>query len=343
MVNDVWNGQRPKVKLLNVSSIIEHGLHEKFGTREARTESKIQIPWEIDISPRPEDNRDQLPTRLLPKIPEKGPRPYQEEAVDSWIEAGKKGVFAMATGTGKTFTALVSAVKLSDYIAESEERPLLVIVSAPQTDLVDQWRQEAKIFGFRTSICYGGIKKVERESLENAFFAANSIFGKRTEMIITTADSLTPQKNQDENEHYLQKKISEHSGPLLFIGDEMHVFGTADRLNALPQNAEYRIGLSATPQRHDDEEGTEELFEYFGDVVKEIDAREAIYDLGCLVPYHYEPRFIELTSDEHKMWKKLSAKIAAASQNEDALMAAAGKRNRVMQHADHKLSEQEDT
>ena len=92
-------------------------------------------------------------------------------------------------------------------------------------------------------------------------------------MIITTADSLTPQKNQDENEHYLQKKISEHSGPLLFIGDEMHVFGTADRLNALPQNAEYRIGLSATPQRHDDEEGTEELFEYFGDVVKEIDAR----------------------------------------------------------------------
>ena len=55
--------------------------------------------------------------------------------------------------------------------------------------------------------------------------------------------------------------------------------------------------------------------------------------------YHYEPRFIELTSDEHKMWKKLSAKIAAASQNEDALMAAAGKRNRVMQHADHKLSE----
>ena len=223
----------------------------------------------------------------------------------------------MATGTGKTFTALVAATELSKEIADNRKKPLLIIVAAPATDLVEQWRSEADLFGFRTSICYSGIPVRERQRLEQAFTNVLAPRGRRTEMVITTGGSLTPASDQDENEHYLQRKIRDHKGPLLFIGDEMHSFGTKRRLGALPENAEFRLGLSATPRRHDDEEGTEELFEYFGEVVKEIDIKDAIYEIGCLVPYKYEPYFVTLTPGEHKEYRALCASIASAMGSDD--------------------------
>ncbi|MBL0011104.1 MAG: hypothetical protein IPP22_09115 [Nitrosomonas sp.] len=58
----------------------------------------------------------------------------------------------------------------------------------------------------------------------------------------------------------------------------MHNLGAEKLQTGLPENAQFRLGLSATPKRYMDEEGTQILFNYFGDEVIEYGIREAIHD-----------------------------------------------------------------
>jgi len=71
-------------------------------------------------------------------------RDYQEQAINAWFEHGAQGLFEMATGTGKTITALAAATRLFE-----REHHLAVIITVPYQHLVDQWQTEAATFGFR--------------------------------------------------------------------------------------------------------------------------------------------------------------------------------------------------
>src|SRR5690606_25687224 len=72
---------------------------------------------------------------------------------------------------------------------------------------------------------------------------------------------------------------------------------------------DYRLGLSATPVRQYDEDGTKALFSFFGDVVFRFTLKEAIG--RCLVEYDYYVHPIELTPSEMDAWLELTAKIKA--------------------------------
>ena len=70
----------------------------------------------------------------------------KSEAVTSW-EAGETpetGVIAMATGAGKTLTALICATRSQERL---NGKPFLIVVSAPSIPLIMQWRDEVKKFG----------------------------------------------------------------------------------------------------------------------------------------------------------------------------------------------------
>ena len=69
------------------------------------------------------------------------------------------------------------------------------------------------------------------------------------------------------------------------------------------------MGLSATPRRYFDDEGTLRLYEYFGDVVFEFGLREAIAK-GYLLPYEYVPYFVEFTQEEREHYEEATARIA---------------------------------
>ncbi len=110
-----------------------------------------------------------------------------------------------------------------------------------------------------------------------------------------------------------QDLIRTLSGNVIIIGDEVHNLGAEKIRKCLPENIPFRVGLSATPERWHDKEGTEELYRYFGSLIKPIyGIAEAIRD-GHLCRYYYYPHLIELTNVEAEEYHALSKRISSLS------------------------------
>ena len=93
-------------------------------------------------------------------------RPYQEEAIANWASAGG-GILRMATGTGKTITALSAMTRTASALL-SRGMPLVVMVLCPYQHLVDQCR-EAAAFGVQPLQCLGSYRDwFELESAERS-------------------------------------------------------------------------------------------------------------------------------------------------------------------------------
>jgi superfamily II DNA or RNA helicase len=330
LFNRTWNRGRERIPVYNFPAAIKKALFDKFPPR---------TPDSFGVRERQRRyHKQRIPRLAIPLWLEGGKKLYdfQKDAVNRWLDAKGRGVFAMATGTGKTITALVAAIQLSqEYI--SQKLPLLILTVVPSADLVRQWEENAQKFGFSPITCHSessshwpGYAKVVLDGL---------IPGKEedaVDMLIVTAGTLVTQR--------FQKILQRYVGSILLIGDEMHSLGTSRRLRALP-NAQYRMGLSATPRRHGDEEGTSQLLEYFGEVLQRIDIRNAI-ELKALVPYKYEPILVPLDNLEMEQYKILSAKIATLmgrSSDYDDFVGKAGRllieRVRLLGHAKAKLPE----
>ena len=73
-----------------------------------------------------------------------GPFQHQGKAVAGWCDAGYRGVLEMATGSGKTITAMIGAYRLHE-----ENKPLLIVVAAPYVPLIEQWCDEIAPFGLK--------------------------------------------------------------------------------------------------------------------------------------------------------------------------------------------------
>ena len=248
---------------------------------------------------------------VLPQIPEKfleegELRDYQLEAIKKWFGANGQGILAMATGSGKTVIALSAATQLAHH-AVSNESKLLIVAVAPYQHLAEQWATEAREFGYSPYLCYGGTgrwaKTVQRVLTEFRSGARNLV------MLIAVNDTFSGSQ--------FQTIISDAQEWMLLIADEMHVLGARSYLKALPSDVRFRLGLSATPVRHGDEEGTEGLERYFGKPVYEFSLGEAI-KRGFLCEYYYYPVLCELNDDEMGEYRELSLKIAKLSAQKDA-------------------------
>ena len=107
----------------------------------------------------------------------------------------------------------------------------------------------------------------------------------------------------------MQASLARISHSSLLIADEAHHLGAEHGQRGLPPHFEFRMGLSATPDRWFDEEGTQALRDYFGDTVFEFDLAHAIAQ-GFLSEYYYRPHLIELTADELEEYERLTLRIA---------------------------------
>lgn len=344
--DSIWEKKVDGIVTWTVNEWIEEPMRSAFGIREPTCGLELPKPKKGKSIPLIEDVHPSATfpasdVSLTPSLPANLElREYQRGAVNDWLEASGRGTFAMATGTGKTITALSAATQASLHVAR-QNLPLLVLVVVPSIDLVEQWRSDAEWFGFRSAICHGQLTSRQRADLKSAFSAARSTYGRRTEMVITTAGSLTPLGSTTESEHFLQRQLSRHTGNLLVIGDEMHSLGTGPRLAALPKTPTFTLGLSATPKRHGDEVGTEALLAYFGEPVISINIKSAIYDYKALVEYDYHPLQIQLTPDEAEKYRAISARIAAAfaAGDEERAEQEIRRRTRLTQHAANKQVE----
>lgn len=226
-------------------------------------------------------------------------RPYQKDAIRAWWDEDGRGIWEMATGTGKTITALAALAALWNAVREDES--LLVVVTVPFQHLADQWAVEAKKFGVTPILAYEGQGRWSGQF--DAALAAQA--GDRPQLSLVIAVNATFVSAA------FQDRLRLVTGALALVSDEVHTAGATQMREALPESARYRLGLSATPERHLDTEGTKAIQAYFGRSVFQLELRTAI-ELGALVPYNYYPIIIELTEDELDEYVVLTKKIANA-------------------------------
>jgi len=256
-------------------------------------------------------------------------RDYQKAAINAWIKNDGHGIWAMATGSGKTITSLSAATYLLNSLPDGYV-PLLVVV--PYMHLVEQWAKEGRNFNIDFIKCNSDYPNWEKE-LNHAITYALQDKKKLVPILTTTGTYKTPR---------FQNQIKKLENILLIV-DEAHNFGSKDIRQFYLENTRFRLGLSATPKRHMDDEGSQAILDYFGDVIFTYDLKDAIRD-GNLTPYYYYPIFVNLTDEEETEYYELSQKIsqlAASGKNIDdpdsTLKILLMKRARIISSASNKI------
>ena len=229
---------------------------------------------------------------------------HQGRAVDEFLGSQARGVMAIATGGGKTRTALIAATQLQDR--RSAGKPMLVVIIVPTSTLERQWSEDVREFGVEPvrPSQLSGIRRAERIAEIQTAFATGA---ERTEVVVCTQQLF----RTDRSIRGLAEDVSETGADTMLIGDEVHNLGAPSFLSDLPEVFEWRLGLSATPIRQFDSLGTDELFAFFGPQVFQFGLRAAI-DAGCLVPYDYQVHTVSLTEDELERYASLTDELFAA-------------------------------
>lgn len=227
--------------------------------------------------------------------------PFQEQAINLWIEGNCRGIFEMATGTGKTFTSLAAAVNRFGTLSK-----LSLIILVPYLHLLEQWQKRCEEFGFLPILCsgehHGWQQEVQSKVQDFNIGALTNI------CIIAVHDTAASEK--------FGKAIKRlPSDFTMIIGDEVHALGSSAMQQALIPLASMRLGLSATPRRWFDEAGTDTIFSYFEKVCFEFTIDEAIGQY--LTPYMYYPVTITLSPKELSEYQELSHKISMLNHSSD--------------------------
>lgn len=231
-----------------------------------------------------------------------GPRDYQVKAFENWKNNKQKGLFAMATGTGKTITSLNCLLEIYKKLGYYK-----VLILVPTIALVEQWEKECEKFNFGNIIKVCSKYGRWQNSLANIrMLELSDSNNKLSYVVISTYASFIRPANFWELNQFPKAK-------LLLIADEAHNIGSglvAKRLKDIKYLR--RIGLSATPERQFDEEGNLRLMSFFGcdnEYTFEYSMEEAIRK-KALCKYYYYPHLVELTQDEMSQYIELSKKIA---------------------------------
>lgn len=276
-----------------------------------------------------------------PCFPYGNPRNYQQQAFINWKNNKQKGLFAMATGTGKTLTSLNCLLRI--YKVYNFYKAVILV---PTITLVDQWEQECKKFHFTGIVKISSKNKTWRQELDT--LKAKETFnlsGKEPSyIIISTYASFARENVFCDLMGFPQKALKQ----ILLIADEAHNMGAGRILDRL-DGVKYirRIGLSATPERQFDERGNKALMKFFGchddKYTFEFSMQEAI-DKGYLCRYDYYPHLVHLTDSEMEEYIRISRQLCKFYSSEDGgfttsddiLMRLLLKRKRIIHKAVNK-------
>lgn len=227
-----------------------------------------------------------------PRFPFQNERQIQIDAYNAWISNDKNGIFAMATGSGKTVTALNCLLK--QYQENGFYKAIIVV---PTQALAVQWEDEVKHFNFQNIIS----TYTEKDwKMLIARYTTQSIFDKKKNIVLITTYATFIRK-------YIQEFIKKTKAieNFVFIADEAHNLGASGPVKHLPHTIKFRIGLSATPERIYDEGGSNKIYEFFNSKPPKYTYRFTMKDAietGILCKYEYYPLFISLTDEEMELY-----------------------------------------
>lgn len=223
---------------------------------------------------------------------------YQKDAISTWVGENYRGIFDMATGTGKTFTGLGAISKISEDLNDE----LAVIIVCPYQHLVEQWVDDIIKFNIQPIIGYSSSAQRDwKKRLSNAVRNQKIRSEKRFFCFVCT--------NATFASSFVQEQIGKIKSPVLLVVDEAHNFGARSYAKLLDERFIYRLALSATLERHRDEEGTAALYDFFGKKCIEYGLERAIEE-GKLTPYKYYPVLVYLNDEELERYEQLSYEMS---------------------------------
>ena len=302
------------VEYLNVNDI-EVVLKDRFGKKDlnellVREDELLKKKMSLVSNPALKKTISKLHEEIdiitrTPKFPyPEGPREYQINAYENWIKNNRKGLFAMATGTGKTITSLncvLNVFKINGYYK--------FVVLVPTTALANQWKDEVvKKFNFQNCLVCSSNNPKWKDELKS--IGKNIIFNREVDYAIIT----TYATFRGVNFQSIFKEYFENDYPkLTLIADEAHTMGSPGFLKVLPSYIENRIGLSATPERQFDDEGNKVLSDFFSttedEYTFEYNMKTAIEN-KILTKYYYYPKIVSLEQSEQDEYLKISKELS---------------------------------
>ena len=263
----IWNDGEPNIRVLSFPSISQ-ALIEKYKKSPPNFNiDREQFPPEGKNTRVIKDGSVHLTTTAVgPRIPQNiCLHDYQKEAIASWVGENYHGIFDMATGTGKTFTGLGAISKLSEDLNDK----LAVIIVCPYQHLVEQWVEDIVRFNMKPIIGFSSSPQRDwKQRLSKAVRDQKLRVDKSFFCFVCTNATFT---NKD-----VQEQINKIRSPILLVVDEAHNFGAASYARLLDERFTYRLALSATLERHRDEEGTALLYHFFGKKCIEYTLERAI-------------------------------------------------------------------
>ena len=306
----IMNGKKKNVEYLSPENLVS-AIMTNYGDKDIEelldVEAKLRkIKQERAIRKRQQSKSIVCEVHdIIPSFPyPQGPREYQKAAFENWKNNKQKGLFAMATGTGKTITSLNCLFEI--YKRKGYYKAIILV---PTITLVNQWEQECRKFRFSNITKVYSKNLTWRDEVERILFNEKYRIDKEPEVsyiIISTYASYAREKVFNVLNSFDKKR-------LLLIADECHNMGSGSlvkRLKEIPYLR--RIGLSATPERQFDDDGNEKLRKFFGseeDYTYEYSMEEAI-NKGVLCKYMYYPHLVQLTQEEMDAYVELSDRIA---------------------------------
>lgn len=294
----LWDGTNPFVQVYNYKDSAKAKILEVINTRKTQS-----------------NNTQSAPIKL---------RDYQEEAINAWVNNDYHGFYVMATGTGKTWTAIFSAKRLV------EEHPAMIVICAPYKHLVRQWADDVeKAFPQAKLIMVSSENphwetQISQEIIRKKYKPDNQI------IIISTIASFKMER--------FINAINKSQDEKLLIVDEAHRF--SDRDDELKDIFKYMLGLSATPFSGTSAQKGLELMKWFGGQVFNLPIEIAL-ERGFLVPYNYYPIYVSSTDEEEQKFRYHTQKILSCFKNNkcinlDLLVKALRNRLRVISMAQEK-------
>jgi superfamily II DNA or RNA helicase len=239
----------------------------------------------------------------LPILPDRfSLRQYQIEALKNWSDNDGQGLLCMATGTGKTLTAIEAVNKFKEKVPGGA-----VIIAVPKQNLAVQWSDALKIQGHKVIWVFESFDNW-RDEVKNLFLAAQ--YAKiEIPCLVVVNKTFTSDKFQ-EILNLLSTSIEKNH---LIVVDECHYFNSPDQLRKLPKFFNFRLGLSATPY---DQFSVPYLDEYFSNIVFDFPLGRAIQE-GFLTPYIYHFIVVYLDEKETELYEEITRQIIRIAGRED--------------------------
>ena len=294
--DSLWNGTNVFVKVYDYKESAKASILQMIKTRASATSTKVPIKL----------------------------RDYQKEAIAAWVKNNYHGFYVMATGTGKTWTAIYSAKELL------KTHSAMVVICAPYKHLVKQWAEDVeKAFGDAKIIMVSSENPKWEQQISQEIIRKKYDTNAQT-IIISTIASFKMSR--------FEKTLLKSNEDKLLIVDEAHRF--TDRSEDMHIQFKYMLGLSATPFSGISAQRGKELMEFFGGQVFSLPIEEAL-ERKFLVPYYYHPIYVHASEEDEEKFQYHTRRILSCFKNNtcinpDLLVKSLRNRLRVISMAEEK-------